>query len=805
MNPDIAYENFKIIHNDYLKADFNEADTRAKIIDRIFKQCLGWTEANINREEKVHTGFTDYQLKINNITRLVIEAKKVGEYFELSSSNRKRFYKMNGVIQTIPNLLKAINQVQNYSSDIGCRHSLVTNGYQFVLFTSITIGKPWRDSEVLVFHSLDDIEKNFSFFMNIFSLESIKKGSISSILEKNISNKLFKVVLNSLHNADEKWQRNILYPYIKPISDFVFSELIDNRKAEVLKECYIHERATKDLCNELDELFIDRVPQFSEQYSVHEIKDSKDDAGSFAKKINEVSFRSPTGDILVLLGGVGAGKSTFLYRYFRLLLPTTSKAIYFFTDFRTASIEISNIDSFIFETVKQTWIEQYSHSYQNTINIDSVSTIPIKDQVINLISQLKAINKSLVLVIDNVDQHTREYQESLFMIANNIKESLNIIVIVSLREETFMLSTRIGVFDAFHINKFHISSPNLLTLLKKRIDYSLTLLSKEVQTALDEGSRFKYEDDTREKLENYFLVLLHSLSKKNDQSKRVIRILDNVSCGDMRKALIMFTEFLHSGNTDVQNIIDMYNRSYYREYQISAHQLIKSIMLGEYRFFNDSRSMILNIFDFDITLTDSHFHRLRILKYLSEREHKKSPHHQKGYVSIDEIIILGDQVLISKEIISGALEKLSEYRLVEFDNLSKNDFDNASYVHITFSGKFYLRYLIHQFVYYDQIAISTPISDQELYHFILVNNSIADMNYRREKAMSFVEYLFESEKKEFKIHPEYVENDLTNCCFGDKICPIIKYEYEDIIKKAKERDTYSDAYESFRKEHDKTS
>jgi len=54
MTPDKAFENFIKIYTEYNKdgVDFNEADTRAKIIDFILRDCLGWSE-NLNKREIV--------------------------------------------------------------------------------------------------------------------------------------------------------------------------------------------------------------------------------------------------------------------------------------------------------------------------------------------------------------------------------------------------------------------------------------------------------------------------------------------------------------------------------------------------------------------------------------------------------------------------------------------------------------------------------------------------------------------------------------------------------------------------------
>lgn len=59
-----------------------EADTRARLIDRMLGGVLDWPNDQINREENAHPGFMDYVLILNRRVA-VLEAKKSGETFHL--------------------------------------------------------------------------------------------------------------------------------------------------------------------------------------------------------------------------------------------------------------------------------------------------------------------------------------------------------------------------------------------------------------------------------------------------------------------------------------------------------------------------------------------------------------------------------------------------------------------------------------------------------------------------------------------------------------------------------------------------
>lgn len=69
MHPDDGLKHFNEIVDKYGQqmGSFNEAETRAKVIDNILRLSLGWDEGDIKREDHVESGYTDYQLMIDPI------------------------------------------------------------------------------------------------------------------------------------------------------------------------------------------------------------------------------------------------------------------------------------------------------------------------------------------------------------------------------------------------------------------------------------------------------------------------------------------------------------------------------------------------------------------------------------------------------------------------------------------------------------------------------------------------------------------------------------------------------------------
>jgi hypothetical protein len=748
---------------------------------------LGWNEANIRREENIESGRIDYTLLYQDAPIIIIEAKKAGEYFEIPKSMTNRRYKLRGAIETVANLTKAIEQARRYCDDIGCKYAAVCNGYQLVIFVAITLGKNWKDGYCYAFHSLVDIKENFNLFWNMLSYEQvISRSSLIEHLEKGKRELSFQKTIADIHFPDQCWARNRLYSQIRPISDFVFTEILDEARADVLKRCYVYGRSTNPLSNDIEDYFIDKLPHFAEKFKIKDIIERESKAGAFEKEYIIRAFEQDKpvdgakGSLLVLLGGIGAGKSTFLLRFFRLVLHEHENLLWFYVDFKSAPPNETEIEAFILHKMLEEWEVRYSPKIRPIIEdygFDTTATDK-KKYFSKLFKLLNLLKFSMTLVVDNVDRHDASFQEKIFLCCQHLTDVLRTVSIVAMREETFILSTKVGIFDAYNVPKFHIAAPNFLEMITKRIEFTIGMISAEAISKL--LPRITQEDV--EELKKYFLILKHSLQKTNEQSRKIVRFMHNVSVGNMREALEMFNKFIVSGNTNIEEIFRIFDAT--GEYQIAYHQYVKSIMLGEYRYYTQSRSHIMNLYDFDTSISDSHFNLLRILHYLLKRTNVGS-RIGRGYVDISDLVNVASSAFIKKEVIKDSLLRLSRFNLVEYDNQSKTEISTAAFVKITAAGQYYLKHLKHEFVYLDSVYIDSSISDHKTATYLKRLANCTDLGSRLERVKIFIEYLNKFEDDEFREHPEYLSNEFANVKFARDIVKAFKIEESEIRAKNK--------------------
>ena len=89
--------------------NWNEADTRSKLVDRLLINCLGWPEDSIRRELIIHDERLDYLLSVDQPI-LVVEAKRHGLSFAIPPRAQHYSVKIDTLLRANPSLTDDIEQ-----------------------------------------------------------------------------------------------------------------------------------------------------------------------------------------------------------------------------------------------------------------------------------------------------------------------------------------------------------------------------------------------------------------------------------------------------------------------------------------------------------------------------------------------------------------------------------------------------------------------------------------------------------------------------------------------------------------------
>ncbi len=746
IDPDASLQLLKQIKTEFAaivsaRGDLNEADTRANLIDRILTQICGWPDADIQREVYTDRGYMDYSLIIRRRPFIAVEAKREGKAFVLPLTSSK-YLKISGALLTEKNVEEAVAQVRGYCSEAGIRYGIATNGYAWIIFRAIREDMPWRDGGARVFSSLENIESNFTEFWNLVSYTAIQAGSLDREFGTTLqaSRKMHRVI-DRLFNSDLPLQRNRLHAQLHPLLQSIFLDIADQDPLEILQSCYVHTGSLRIVARDLNAVIIDAIPRFLQEQGTEPVHQSAGDSGQFGDAISD-ALTSRNGQLYLLLGGIGSGKTTFIKRYEREVgIPLLNeRALWFHLDFLEAPIDPSTVETYAWnELLKQLRSRYASENYETRKNIkrafsDNVQALqqtlraftmpageferalsPYLEKWQSITSEyaprlLRVLQKDrharVILFIDNVDQLSPSYQAQVFLLAQRMTRSIDALTVLSLREESYYTANLQRTLTAYTSRKFHIASPYFSKMIDSRIRYALDILEKSrgpVEYVLGRGIPID-----RKAVADLLRIIEKSIFESN---KNIARFIEAICFGNMRQALDMFTLFMTSGATDVDKMLSIYDRE--GAYYVAFHEFVKSIMLGDRKYYKDEASPIMNLFDCGSERNSSHFTCFRILKALSLRRGESSREGQ-GYVEISPFLSKSEDIFDNKQDFVRSMERLLKPQLIEANTKSTESIVGASHVRLTSAGWYYFTYLVKSFAYLDLVLQDTPINDDSV-------------------------------------------------------------------------------------------
>ena len=358
----------------YSDPKLSEADTRAKLIDPLFRDVLGWTEAEIRREKPANSGFADYVLGLD-AAFLLIEAKRTNPRFHLDAPSHPRKLRLDG-----PHLLgqkkvkPLIEQVQSYASSLGAQFAILTNGSQLVIFKPYLPGRSWTTGTALVFHDHDDIVQDFALFHRLLSREPVCAGSLLEEFEhiEGITTTLYTPI-QFLDDADNELVRNPFWIKISRVLSPLFTDNLEDPalQAEIIQNCYVTTPLSDQADASLDRRIRDTLPPSLKDAGIREVAPGLGRYSAFGHGLEQDIVGSRPGSY-VLTGGVGSGKTTFLRRFAMIDRGFVKNyCIWVHIDFLPiGNVEENKIDSeirrFVYQAIRQELIRAYPSKIPNS-------------------------------------------------------------------------------------------------------------------------------------------------------------------------------------------------------------------------------------------------------------------------------------------------------------------------------------------------------------------------------------------------------------------------------------------------------
>ena len=297
-------------------ADLNEADSRHQIIDPILHDVLGWPRNLVSCEEYIAPGFADYVLRRNeDDILLLIEAKKSGAYFDLPASigsGDAGFYVAIKTLLTTQPIKVAIEQVRTYCVDVGCEFAAITNARQWIFFRTFQKGTDWRTLKAFVIPSLDYFDKRYIDADRSLSYAAIfEQGSLRKLLlDTAVQNRELYYPKSRITAYSAPVDANQYASMLRPLADRFFGTfpLADS---DFINQCYVSDREYDLALSNVRQRLEDEITPYLQSFNVKDFSDATT-GGQFANRLTKSLIERRPGDVVVLFGGKGVGKSTFL-------------------------------------------------------------------------------------------------------------------------------------------------------------------------------------------------------------------------------------------------------------------------------------------------------------------------------------------------------------------------------------------------------------------------------------------------------------------------------------------------------------
>lgn len=743
--------------------DRNEATTRFHLVDQLLVECLGWARRDIHTEVSYDGEYTDYELSITRKVAIV-EAKREGNYFELHAGARGNIMSLKPLRRDNKDLEKAIRQVGTYCHERGVEVAIVCNGWQIVAFVANrNDSTPPLEGNALVYDTLESMLSDFKDFWNYLSKPGMQERRIVNRLLSKTITELPPKLASKIYGYPGIKAKDNLQAEMQIISDLVLEDVIRDENVEriFLEECYCNSGALSNYALVSRDILNTRYKYLFQDNDEKALLEPVSNKKGLNSNLVNVIANSVSRRPILLVGDVGAGKSTFVTNLLRVEAPAEfEKSITLKVDLGSQAIVTLDIKATILDELAHQLKCNYGidiedddfvrhcyyvdlNEFRKSVRVKRLYEIDEKQAALKELDFLweKASNKGehlknslhhisrsqhkqVVIFVDNCDQRNDQDQEIAFLVSQEIASSWAVIVFLALRPETFHRAKKsTGALSGYHTKAFTIAPPRVSEVITKRLQFAQKFARGEMQISVLKGNV------TFSKLDTLIEVLLISL----DKDPKLYELIDNVANGNIRKSIEMVKDFFGSGYTNTKKILDYVNIR--GAYPIKIHEFLRAIIYGSNIHYNPNSSLIVNIFDVRHYDPKEHFLMPILLGVLHS---SLLNNRQDGFVDTSTLYSAIQGFGFTPDQIDSVIDSAYTKDMLETSEKgSRMSSDAAVKLRITSLGAYHIKRLPSTFTYIDAIIVDTPIFAKDSSW----NKNVFSMGDRVARVVSFKEYL----------------------------------------------------------------
>lgn len=719
----------------------SEEDAKLQIITRIVTEVLGWSHEDIASERPNENGFSDYLIADGDHNVFLIEAKKIGEIPLNTASTVKGTYKVSGPV--LKPATAGISQAAAYCHSEGVTLAALTDGLRWIVFLPWVAQTSYREKQAVVFPNLESIISDFSTFYELLSKSECRKSTYRVIFDEINENRLdMERPLGSPFDDGDNAivQKSALAFDLEKVFASFFSGLTGDDDPDMIIDCFVETKESRVADFSLERITKNVLGNLSPRDA---------DVSEGLNMLVKNTVAGEAGQTVFIVGPSGAGKSTFLDRFFkRTLSPdvrdrcivihvdvldasgSEMSALQWMTERSIEAIErqlfpegfpewhhlqalyhleyikrSKGIDALLYARSKDEFKEKFAKHVEEQVEKDREGYLQ------RLISDIVKNRKKLpIFVIDNTDEFDLAFKTSVFQYFQSLRRSaVHCLLLFPATDRSAWTFSKTDIFNIYSSRSFFLPTPSPREVFRKRVDYLKEKISpsggsKTTREYLaGRGIRVQIKDL------DAFAQVVEQVFVDQDYPSRVVGELSNYN---MRKALGLAKRVITSSVLKIEDLI----RSYLTGTMIAptAERFMNAIMKGDYEFYKSGDEPLLcSVYQVDGKIRQSPLIHLRILSFLNGL-HEAATEDSDRYVTVGSLKSFFDVISMSEVALQRSLEMLLMSGLIEPYDLSKKEYSEDQRVAISESGALHLNMALFNSVYFEQMALTTRITNSDV-------------------------------------------------------------------------------------------